>query len=207
LRRSYVTHEKGLNGDADSFSKPLLVTHIMNEADAVLPFSPISGVNQTESDLFTLAAFHCPVSQTANYTSSAGVPTYRYVYAGSFLETLSYPWLRPYHGSDLELVFKKGREDAYQDFGGEIKKAGRYLRDAVAAFVRDPKGGLVGFGWPRYEVGGEFMFSFAFPLLCCSDADSMDRIEAPTLVKLFGNNSAAVTFEDPAAYDAPCQYL
>lgn len=137
----------------------------MNEADAVLPFSAISGVNQTESDLFTLAAFHCPVSQTANYTSSAGIPTYRYVYAGSFLETLSYPWLRPYHGSDLELVFKKGREDAYQDFGEEIKKAGRYLRDAVAAFVRGPEGNLVEFGWPRYEVGGEFMFSFCVPFV------------------------------------------
>lgn len=44
---------------------------------------------------------------------------------------------------------------AYEDLGGELVKAGVYLRGAVAAFVRDPVGGLGRFGWPEYDIDGE----------------------------------------------------
>jgi hypothetical protein len=34
-----------------------------------------------------------------------------------------------------------------------------------------------------------------------------DRAAAPTLTKLFGNESSEVTFETPSAYDVACQAL
>lgn len=128
----------------------------MNEADGVLPFSPLTGVNQTLSDLFTLASFHCPVAAMANYTSQQGLPTWRYVYNGTFAETVPYPWMRPYHGSDLELILGSYKAAAYQEIGSEIEKAASYLQDAVASFVRDPVKGLESFGWPLYNISGIF---------------------------------------------------
>jgi hypothetical protein len=127
----------------------------MNEADGVLPFSPTAGINTTLSDDFTLSAFHCPVATTANYSSQQGIPTWRYLYNGSFDKMRSYPWLRPYHGSDLTLILGKARATAWQDVGADVEKAGRYIRNAVASFVRDPIHGLESFGWPRYNVSGE----------------------------------------------------
>ncbi|KAH8672755.1 Alpha/Beta hydrolase protein [Tricladium varicosporioides] len=170
---------------AGKFSKvPLLISNTLSEADGVLPFSPLTGVNTTLSDLFTTYSFHCPVSTAAFYHSQhlspLSISTYRYLYSGSFSETMPYDWMRPYHGADIMLVFKMERRAAWDEVGEEVLRAGVYIRNAVAAFVRDPGEGLRGFGWPKYSVG------------------------APTLVKLFGNNSAAVTFEDPAVYDSIC---
>jgi len=91
--------------------------------------------------------------------------------------------MRPYHGSDLELVLGQARGNAYQDVGPDIERAGVYIRNAVASFVRDPVNGLTSFGWPRYDS------------------------TASTLVRLFGDESAVVSFENPGTYDAACQYL
>lgn len=132
----------------------------MNEGDGTLPFSPTAGVNQTLSDELTLSAFHCPVAATANYTFQQGIPTWRYLYNGSFKETIPYPWMRPYHGADQALIFGLVRATAYQDVGPEVKKAGKYIQNAVASFVRDPIHGLTNFGWPRYNISGE---SICFP--------------------------------------------
>ncbi len=90
----------------------------------------------------------------ANYSAQQGLPTWRYLYAGSFAEVLPYPWVRPYHGSDLVLILGQVRGTSYQDVGPELKKAGKYIQDAVASFVRDPVSGLEGYGWPRYDIGG-----------------------------------------------------
>lgn len=57
-----------------------------------------------------------------------------------------YPWIRPFHGADRTLILGDVRVTEYQDVGAEIEMAGRYLRDAVASFVRDPVDGLTGFG-------------------------------------------------------------
>ncbi|CZR58726.1 uncharacterized protein PAC_08618 [Phialocephala subalpina] len=80
---------RGLVGDFAQL--PLLITNTMNEADGVLPFPPLTGVNQTLSDLFTLASFHCPVAAMANYTSQQALPTWRYIFNGTFAETTPYP--------------------------------------------------------------------------------------------------------------------
>ena len=56
----------------------------------------------------------------------------------------------------------KVRATAYQDIGPEVQKAGTYLQNAVASFVRDPVHGLESFGWPRYNVNGKLKFSNCF---------------------------------------------
>lgn len=111
-------------------------------------------MNTTESDEFTYAAYHCPVAAAANYTAQQGVPTWRYLYSGSFDETKPYPWMRPSHGSDLELILGQERTAAYQDVRPELAKAGVYIRNAVASFVRDLANGLSNFGWPKYDASG-----------------------------------------------------
>ncbi|KAF2106962.1 Alpha/Beta hydrolase protein [Lophiotrema nucula] len=162
---------------------PLLVSNTISEADGFLPFDPVSGVNTTLSDLLTLVMHHCPVAVASNATAYAGVPTWRYLYAGAFPEQLPYPWMRPFHGSDNQLILGKVEEAAYEDVSAEMEKAEGYLIDAIGAFVRDPQSGLSKYGWPKYEAGSK------------------------TLVKLFGNETAGVEFVDPASYDAACSSL
>ncbi|KAF8852589.1 hypothetical protein BDZ45DRAFT_749480 [Acephala macrosclerotiorum] len=152
---------------------PLLVTNAMNEVDGVLPFSALTG----------------------------GLPIWRYVFNGTFSETVPYPWMRPYHGSDLELILGSYKAVAYQELGLEIKTAAKYLHDAVASFVRNPVKGLESFGWPRYNVNGIFR---VLSLVYRDFAGSYDSSHAR---EALANESAAVTFEDPAQYDTLCQYL
>ncbi|KAF2734790.1 alpha/beta-hydrolase [Polyplosphaeria fusca] len=170
---------------AGNFSRiPLLVSHTTHEADAVLPFSPTIGVNTTLSSLFTMASFQCPVSAIANATASTGVPTWRYLYNGTFPEVLPYDWMRAFHGSDLQLLLGQVEGAAYEEVGEAVRELGGYMMDAVAAFVRDPEAGLEAFGWPRYEVGKE------------------------SLVVLGGESKAGAEFVEPGAFDAAaCEYL
>lgn len=66
--------------------------------------------------------------------------------------------MRPYHGSDNVLMLNQVELFAYEDLGSEVIKAGIYLRNAMASFVRDPVEGLTKFGWPRYDANGECSF-------------------------------------------------
>ncbi|MCJ1331585.1 hypothetical protein MMC10_008276 [Thelotrema lepadinum] len=171
-------------GETGRFTKvPLLLSNTLNEADLFLPYSPADGVNTTLSDEITLVSYHCPVAATASYWAAQKIPTWRYVFSGYFEETIPYSWMRPFHGADTELVFGLLHSAAYQDPGPEVQKAGNYIQDAVAAFVRDPVHGLENFGWKTYNPN------------------------TTTLINLFGNNSAEVTFTDPSVYDLPCQSL
>lgn len=137
-------------------TQPLLITHTTNEADGFLPFSPTEGVNQTLSDEFTLVSWHCPVAVTAGNWAARGVPTYRYLYNGTFAETVPYSWMRPYHGSDQSLVFSQTRPFAYQALGSEVIKAGQYMRTVLTKLVEDPVNGLANFGWPKYDQNSKY---------------------------------------------------
>ena len=68
--------------------------------------------------------------------------------------------MRPFHGADTELVFGLLHSAAYQDPGPEVQKAGNYIQDAVAAFVRDPVHGLENFGWKTYNPNSELNVLF-----------------------------------------------
>lgn len=112
------------------------------------------GLNYTESDFITLAAFQCPTSIEAAWRAMHQVPVYRMVYSGNFPQLQPYPWARPFHAADIMLFFGQHLDAAYQEVDGRIEKAAKYLRGAVAAFVRNPEGGLEKFGWPRYNPSG-----------------------------------------------------
>ncbi|KAF4627784.1 hypothetical protein G7Y89_g10368 [Cudoniella acicularis] len=72
----FTAEEYASRGLEGKFAKlPLLITHTTNEADAILHFSPLTGVNTTLSELFTLSSFHCPVAVAVNLSASHGVPT------------------------------------------------------------------------------------------------------------------------------------
>lgn len=83
------------------------------------------------------------------------VPVYRYLYSGTFSEISAYPWIRAYHGADIQLLFGAEHDFAYQALDPAVQQAGEYLRSAVASFVRDPVEGLANFGWPKYTGKGE----------------------------------------------------
>ncbi|KAF2761786.1 carboxylesterase family protein [Pseudovirgaria hyperparasitica] len=171
-------------GREGAFAKlPLLVTHTTHESDSILPADPVVGVNHTLSDLITLTGQHCPVAAAAGYWAAQGVPTWRYLFDGVFDATRPYDWIRSYHGSDNNLIFSGEQLFAWEEPSKEALEAGRYLRAAIAAFVRDPVNGLERFGWPRYTGEGK------------------------TLVRLFSNQTASVEFDDPTDYDAPCAQL
>ena len=148
--------ELGING---SFAKtPMWASHTLNEGDNTTPFNasdPKNPINYTVSALITLAAFHCPTVLATGYRVANSVTVYRSVYSGVFPPLQPYPWMRAYHAADVYLMFGGERYVAWQEVGENVLKAGRYLRDAMSAFVKDPEGGLEGFGWERYNGSGK----------------------------------------------------
>lgn len=116
------------------------------------------GINHTISDIVTLTAFHCPTMLATGYRIAHGITTYRSVFSGSFPAITPYPWMRgAYHAADVYLMFGGAKFMAWQDPGPNVVKAGQYLQDAVANFVRNPERGLAEMGWPRYNGTGTML--------------------------------------------------
>jgi len=98
------------------------------------------------------------------------------------------------------------RYAAYEEPGKEGVEAGRYLRAAVAAFVKSGGRGLK--EWGCRAIQGKVSICLICFLgeggfLCCADLGSLGN----TLVNLFKNNTATATFEDPRVYDESCKAL
>jgi hypothetical protein len=114
-------------------------------------------------DLFTQRAFTCPAAQTARDRRMYGVPTWRYRYGGDWENLRLYNGSAglggrgsgAYHGSDLSLVFGTAEDvSGLPNTRAEDKVSG-YMMGAWAAFARDSRKGLEGFGWPVYEGNGK----------------------------------------------------
>lgn len=193
--------DMGLSG---SFARiPMLAMTTLNEGDSILPFDPVDGVNQSQSELFTALIFHCPTVAETAYRVASGVPTYRTLYSGTFPEIQPFPWARAMHGADVFLFMGAEESKAYEELGLDIQQAGRLLRAGVAAFVRDPDQGLQReLGWPRYDPEGN-----TSPLSCSwswMTASLTSWNIEDTLVNLFANNTADFTLDSPREYDAVC---
>lgn len=95
----------------------------------------------TLSGLFTLACFHYPIARDA---SQRGLPTWRYLFSGRFTEELPYAWMRPYHGSDLDLDITTV---LVRSESPRMRMSARRLRRSTGICA-----GLDRFGWPRYKT-------------------------------------------------------
>ncbi|CCA74757.1 related to esterase [Serendipita indica DSM 11827] len=141
----YPSTEYRARGAAGRFaSVPLLTGTTENEGDFFVINRTTNTLNETRSDLLTLAAFRCLDAQQANY-SSKKVSTYRYRYMGVF-PVLSPPPLRSWHGSDQIVLFN--------NTAGLPLLAVEYMQEAWSAFIVEPNDGLLSIGWKKYQGYG-----------------------------------------------------
>ncbi|KAG8757610.1 hypothetical protein FRC14_001857 [Serendipita sp. 396] len=177
----FTISEYKSRGQAGRFARvPLLMGTLDNEGD-IFVFDPTTNtLNTTFSESFTLSLFRCYDSWQSSFSSSAGLPTYRYRYMAQF-PTLSPPPLRAYHSSE-QLVL----------FGGLLPEpensAKVYLQNALSAFIVDPNNGPKSqLGWPLYK-----------------------GYKGNTLVDIFKNNDVLehpIQVENPSVFDSGCAAL
>jgi carboxylesterase type B len=125
-----------------------------------------SKLNFTESQwtLFRKRAFTCPNSYTTRYRVQHGVPTWRYIYHGDWENLRLYngtAGLGPegsgaYHGSDLNMIFGTAEDVSGLENTPSEDATSKYMMGMWAAFARDPKAGLEGYGWPKYNKDGMY---------------------------------------------------
>jgi carboxylesterase type B len=113
--------------------------------------------------------FNCPSHIVANIRIKAGVPAWRYLYAGEFpnlsIGSLYQNLKGAWHGSELGLIFGTAETlDKGLDTANE-KKLAKDLRVAWSTFAKDPVHGLEKLGWPVYNPKGDFRHSQAFRLM------------------------------------------
>lgn len=130
--------------------------------------------------------FNCGAALRAKLSAkNVKVATWRYRYFGDF------PNLRlvgegegAWHGSEIITVFGTDLEVQNQTARTrEQDVVGRYVQGAWAAFVKDPEGGLRGYGWPKYDS------------------------KSKTLVRLGYENRAGPNLAAPADYDFSCPWI
>ncbi|KAJ8113604.1 hypothetical protein OPT61_g4300 [Boeremia exigua] len=139
-------------------------------------------------NLFTERGFTCPVALSTKYRVQYGVPTWRYRYFGDFDNLRLYnstAGLSPrgsaaYHGVDLNIVFGTAADNSGLLNSPAESATVKYIQGAYAAFARDPKKGLIRYGWPAYRGTGK------------------------TLVGLAYNNSPKPTLFEATTYDRAC---
>lgn len=82
---------------------------------------------------------------------AAGVPVWRYEYAGNFSNISPVNWLGAYHGAELPLLF--GTDSEYRGQSTPLEYETSYaMQDAWVAFVARGEAGLLGQGWPVYDT-------------------------------------------------------
>ena len=101
---------------------------------------------------FDAGTFTCPVSTAAIFRSSAGLPTWRYIYKAEFPnEALPTSMGEAWHGAEILPMFGSSEEISKQDSTWQERAMGTYLRGAWAAFAHDPTNGLNVYGWEQYN--------------------------------------------------------
>lgn len=170
-------------GSSGQFAKiPTFMGSTAQEADGLLNFDPVQGVNRTFSDTLTLSLFDCNVALEATFRTINNVPIWRWHYDAIFPSVTPYSWLHAYHGADLGFVFS-----TYKTFGNESHTqpyedaAFQFLQRVYSTFIRDPEAWLTKeFGWPTFNPN------------------------TTSLIELFMNNVPNASLADPSIYDAPC---
>ena len=168
---------KGIAGEVANI--PTWIQTTTHEGDNTVEFDTsqpsayddgTGAINRTQADLSTLVAFHCPAwlgagtrlvgASVVGDEGKAGMGrVYRSVYNGTYAPQRPCPWMngRSFHGEDAMLLLGDLDDEAqwWGEVTDEMREGARYLRSAVAAFVRDPVDGLEEeLSWKAYEGGG-----------------------------------------------------
>jgi hypothetical protein len=91
--------------------------------------------------------------------AAAGIPTYRYLYAGNFSNISPRPWMGAYHQAELPLLFgthgnHRGPSTKYENLVSEA------MQDAWQAFADNPQHGLMGQHWEQFTPRRNVVRSF-----------------------------------------------
>lgn len=100
------------------------------------------------AQIYTEFSFQCPQALWANATAAIGIPTWRYYFNASFVNTQGVPNLGAYHGSEIQLIFGTYRlpNTTTQEYA-----LGRSLQSTWARFAKNPYAGP---GWNALGTGG-----------------------------------------------------
>ncbi|KAI8246756.1 Acetylcholinesterase [Colletotrichum sp. SAR 10_99] len=96
-------YAKGLFSD-----RPAIFGSNLREGNIMVPFPKNpehKGVNDTLSEMLTLALFQCPAAHSAGMREAAKRKTYRYLYSGNFTDISPYFWAGAYHMTELPQIF------------------------------------------------------------------------------------------------------
>jgi acetylcholinesterase len=101
------------------------------------------------SQIFTDIVFQCPQALWANATASIGIPTWRYYFNASFINTQVYPDLGAFHASEIPLVFRKYPQanTTTQEYA-----LAQFMQSTWARFAKNPYAGP---GWNAVGTGAE----------------------------------------------------
>ncbi|KAL1609936.1 hypothetical protein SLS60_001601 [Paraconiothyrium brasiliense] len=119
-----------------------------------------SAEDKVLSEFWFQTLFLCPSFKTSRLRAAAGLPTYRYVYAGNFSNVSPRPWMGAYHGSEQPMQFGthgnyRGASSPYQIAVSEA------MQDAYRAFINDPQSGLKAQDWPAFTADSDVVRWFA----------------------------------------------
>lgn len=164
-------------------SVPMLIGNNNYEAGLFRTEFALAGIIYPDAfwDAFDLQEFTCPAGARANASVAAHNPTWRYRYFGIFPDTAISPEAGTWHAAEVPLLFNTNIPTPAAT-PAEIEIAA-YMRGAWTTFAKDPKQGLIKYGWPTYNTSQD------------------------TLVRLAYNNITGPNLINPRRYDADCVFV
>ncbi|CAN9220242.1 unnamed protein product [Alternaria alternata] len=129
----------------------ILAPALIPKIEAAYPIGSNGLTNDYDviSQISTEITFQCPQALWANATASVGIPTWRYYYNASFVNTQAYPQLGAYHASEIPLVFRtyERANTTTQEYA-----LAQFMQSTWARFAKNPYAGP---GWNAIGTGAE----------------------------------------------------
>ncbi|RAL12687.1 carboxylesterase [Aspergillus homomorphus CBS 101889] len=153
---------------------PMIIGSNANEGAGFVSFTP-NGPGAATLFKLTESIIACPVAHEVKNRNLAGLPTYRYQYAGNFTNISPLPWFGAYHSSELPILF--GTHNQYGGPSTQFEWEVSYAMEALwLSFAEDPSRGPVRltvesaalnpnnssyFAWPEFQQGSSNLVVFA----------------------------------------------
>ncbi|KAF2148848.1 alpha/beta-hydrolase [Myriangium duriaei CBS 260.36] len=103
------------------------------------------------SQIFTEYFFQCPQAAMTNDSAVTKIPTWRYYFNATFVNTQGLQGLGAYHSSEIPIVFRTYSVTATQAYTTTQEYAlAQYMQHTWARFAKNPQGGP---GWNAVDVG------------------------------------------------------